>query len=80
MKRIKILDCKQVRSDLPIFEGRYSNNGDKLHPVDFRVACEACKLAYNDGLKNDIIIGIAAACIGIATVWTLNEIITSDKD
>lgn len=80
MKRIKILDCTQVRSDLPLFEGRCSDNGDKLQLVEFGTACEACRVFHNDGLKKGILIGIVAACIGITTTWALNKIITSDLD
>lgn len=79
-RRIKLLDCKQVRSDLPIFEGRCSDNGDVIQVVDFGTAREACRVFYNDGLKKGILIGVAAACVGIATAWTLNKMITSDKD
>ena len=81
MKRIKILDCTQVRSDLPLFEGRCSDNGDKLQLVDFGTAREACRVFYNDGLKKGILIGIATGLVGIATAWTLGKIVSpNDKE
>lgn len=79
-RRIKLNDCKQVRSDLPIFEGRCSDNGDVLQVIESGWAIEGMRISYNRGLLKGIVLGTAAACVGIATAWTLNKMITSDKD
>lgn len=81
MKRIKLLNCTQVRSDLPIFEGRCSDNGDLIQVIEFGTAREACRVFYNDGLKKGIILGAIAGVVGIATTWAIGKIVTpEDKE
>ena len=78
MNRIKILDCKQVRSDLPIFEGRCSDNGDVIQVIESGFTIESIRVSYNMGLKRGILIGAAATLVGLATAWTLNKMISSE--
>lgn len=79
MKRIKLLNCTQVRSDLPIFEGRCSDNGGLIQVVEFGTAREACRVFYNDGLKKGIILGTVATLVGIATAFTIGRIVAPDQ-
>lgn len=81
MRKIKLLDCKQVRSDLPLFEGRCSDNGDVIQVVELGTAREGCRLFYNDGLKIGLAIGVTATLVGLATAWTIGKIVTpKDKE
>lgn len=68
MNRIKILDCKQVRSDLPIFEGRCSDNGDVIQVIESGLVIESIRISHNMGLKK-----------GLATAWTMGKMISPNQ-
>lgn len=78
MRKIKLIDCKQIRSDLPIFEGRCSDNGDVIQVVDLGTAREGCRVFYNDGLRRGLALGAVATLVGLATAWTINKMIFSE--
>lgn len=79
MNRIKILDCKQVRSDLPIFEGRCSDNGDVIQVIESGFTIESIRISHNMGLKKGLAIGAVAALVGLATAWTMGKMISPNQ-